>query len=259
MAGTSAGEIQLDLVIAGYNGPNPRFRVFVMPMRAVPIVVWITCDTEGHPVLFENQIGPLVESANVLLRQVCVSCYVHQVSYTNREDWLNLENYDSLDFWQKAADIVSVSNTVDGIEMHFIEEIDEIEGLNTFGGIVLPAETSGRVLAHEIGHAFGLRDIYDVHDHAVGSVVGRVRKNRCQDDWTGSDDRGFYKNDDTLSQAELIHRLVMYGYADPDSADFSWGNIEGLAKGPSNSGSVTLQTVPVGVFPTGTPPNPHHD
>ncbi len=259
LEGTSTGEVQLDLVISGYNGPNPRFRVFVMPMRAVPVVAWITCDDVGTPVVLESQIGQLLNDANALLRQVCVSCYVHQVSYTNCQDWLRLENYGSLDFWQKATAIVSVSNNVGGIEMHFVERIDEIAGLNTSGGIVLPAETSGRALAHEIGHAFGLRDIYDEHDYAVGSVVGRVRKNRCQDDWTGDDERGFYKNADTLPQAELIHRLVMYGYADPDSADFSWGNVEGLAKGQSNPNSVTLQTVPVGIFPNGSPPNPHHD
>ena len=259
VAGTSTGEIQLDLVISGYNGPTPRFRVFIMPMRAVPVVAWITCDDDGTPAFLESQIGPLLDDANLLLRQVCISCYVHQVSYTNCGNWLALENFDSTDFWQKAIAIVSVSNHVGGIEMHFVEEIDEIEGLNTSGGIVLPAETSGRVLAHEIGHAFGLRDIYDEHRYAVGSVVGRVRKDRCQDDWTGDDDRGFYKDADTLPQAELIRRLVMYGYADPDSADFSWGDIEGLAKGQSNPDSVTLQTVPVGVFPNGTPPNPRHD
>ncbi len=259
VAGTSTGEIQLDLVISGCNGPNPRFRVFVMPMRTVPVVAWITCNDVGTPVVSENRIGPLLDDANDLLRQVCVSCYVHQVSYTNCQDWLRLENYGSLDFLQKATEIVSVSNNVGGVEIHFVEEINGIAGLNTPGGIVLPAETSGRVLAHEIGHAFGLRDIYDEHDYAVGSVVGRVRKDRCQDDWTGNDDRGFYREADTLPQTELIRRLVMYGIDVPDSADFSWGNVEGLAKGQSNPDTITLQTVPVGVFPNGTPPNPHHE
>ena len=122
-----------------------------------------------------------------------------------------------------------------------------------------PAEIRERWFAHEAGHAMGLEDIYSWHPDTSLKVTGSVRRDWAPFDWCGNPDRGFYPDADTLSQSNLVERLVMCGLRGGPRRDFSWGNIHGIRRTWITTTSFEMtNAVSVGVFPSTIPPYPNH-
>ena len=63
--------------------------------------------------------------------------------------------------------------------------------------------TSIRAVAHEIGHACGLRDVYvSSHDETSLTVTGEITRDRLDTAWGGTGERSFYPGG--LQQAQLL-------------------------------------------------------
>lgn len=157
--------------------------------------------------------------------------------------------------------MIAVANPTNGIEVHFVNSIVNSLGVNAGNnnGMVLCANASADDFAHETGHAMGRHDIYCWHPDTTKTVMGDVRKVWCPDDWTGNDERGFYPDADSLSQSNLIERLVMCGIESPGQRDFSWGNVHGIRKSDAgDDGFEYSNEVPIGFFPHVIPQRPHH-
>lgn len=84
------------------------------------------------------------------------------------------------------------------------------------GSCVLVASLSvtAQILAHELGHAAGLSDIYD--RDASGIVFSEdAVKSSLPDDWNVTGNVGYY--DSGMKQEVLIRRLLMFGHAGIES------------------------------------------
>ena len=95
-----------------------------------------------------------------------------------------------------------------------------LQAFQTSRGIVVGPDANARTIAHEIGHACGLPDIYDEDSRTSLKVEGMPSKERMPDDW------GWYPP--SVKQADLVRRLLMYGVYSYSKADISYGDIYGL-------------------------------
>jgi hypothetical protein len=141
------------------------------------------------------------------------------------------------------------------------------------GGVVIGADkASGKVLAHELGHACQLPDIYWKRDAKAATpdgqpavAAGQLSNDRVKEEWAPLDwPGGAYYNKSLLHKYLVSQRLLMYGEnkdaSDADNGDdaiaISRGPIFGI---PSSGGSGVLLNVGLKVGSTGmnrTPVSP---
>ena len=191
--------------------------------------------------------GDLTMSGNDIYRQVGVSFYLDSVIVTNIPAAYNLL-YDTTTngVWDFDR-LVGVGHDTSGIECYFVNRFIRTNGkrspvaANTDHGMVLTAKAGVTTLAHEIGHAFGLKDVYvsseekddealDVKDVSSCAICSE----KATDDWNGgcdgSGDPGarYYQHGTKMSA--IIPRLVMYGIVDEVDTrrDITRGNVDGV-------------------------------
>ena len=247
--GKTVGETELEVVIGGRTRSAPCFTLNVVTQRTFKITAWIVTgknDTFPRRVEdVENMIAPL----NDIYRQVGVSFYLDSVIVTNIPAAYNLL-YDTTtnDIWHFYR-LVDIGRNTGGIECYFVNDLVRANGkrgpaaANCDCGIVLTAGAAANVLAHEIGHAFGLKDVYASNREKDTSIlpsdelsVGleRIRCSSCWEDWNGGcqghGDGGerYYRAGTTLEN--VLHRLVMYGVDQEGDGqrDLSCGNVRGV-------------------------------
>ena len=120
--------------------------------------------------------------------------------------------------------IRNVMQGTDGLEVYFISGNGDNgghTGSHQRTGIVVLNEVSARTLAHEIGHACGLHDIFNDRD----CFADDMRESWMPSDWNNGTGHGFY--DSFHSQRLLIARLLMYGITSSDKADVTAGSVYG--------------------------------
>ena len=219
-----------------------------MLFRSVHVTVWIVRDDDGNNAAYtENQVHEIISGVNRIYRQ-CATTFelAGAINFTNRTEWLNLTRTDG---YCPEADAMLAGlskNTPSGLKICLVNSMTRVRtspplteslgGFNSPNGIVAvtghpQAPLSPRVLGHEIGHAFGLSDIYDKDERTPLIVEGLVSANRLPLDWSGSN-TGTEYYPAGLKQAELIQRLLMFGITrgpkTDDCVDIPMGSIYGL-------------------------------
>ncbi len=253
--GTSEGPVHLEVSISGYQGVNPTFDAYVADMVAVPVDAWIVVGAEGA-VVNTTDLTRIIDEANPILRQVCVSCYVHQVLYTNRFDWADLSQCTESEYDDILDEMCAVGNNSSGMEIHFVQRLLTGRlGENDSHGMVLPSTVNGRTFAHETGHAMGLHDIYAFSNDPPLVVSNTCNPNLCPDDWSGNDPRGFYKPPNL--HYNIIRRVIMCGDGNPISRDFPAGELYGILN--LNGEEPILGWADVGACSGIARRLPHHD
>ena len=253
--GTSEGPVHLEVSISGSQGVNPTFDAYVANMVAVPVDAWIVVGAEGA-VVNTTDLTRIIDEANPILRQVCVSCYVHQVLYTNRFDWADLSQCTESEYDDILDEMCAVGNNLSGMEIHFVQRLLTGRlGENDSHGMVLPSTVNGRTFAHETGHAMGLHDIYAFSNDPPLVVSNTCNPNLCPDDWSGNDPRGFYKPPNL--HYNIIRRVIMCGDGNPISRDFPAGELYGILN--LNGEEPILGWADVGACSGIARRLPHHD
>ena len=186
----------------------------------VKLHCWIVADDMGDSPHSYETISNQVVSVNRIYSQVAMSFTIESISHTNST---RLTNVDYSNAAQK-AELYSLSNHTEGLDVYFVESITErTDAFCGRSGIVVSRNYSDTTLAHEIGHACGLSDIYDSYSRETDLVVtGMPQKVYFTHDW------GWYP--ENVTQAQLVQRLLMYGYntGSTHKGDISRGDVYGL-------------------------------
>lgn len=197
------------------------FSLFLTVMSAdsssIGLHCWIVADDGGSTPHSLTTISNNVAELNKIYSQVGMSFSVESISYTNSTHLTRIVYTNNLHI----AELCSLTNGTSGLEVYFIESItDRVAAFCGNLGIAVGANYNRTTLAHEVGHACGLKDIYHHHDEATLSVTGMPRKAWAPLDW------GWYP--DFVTQEVLVKRLLMYGFNTTDKGDISRGDVYGL-------------------------------
>ena len=185
--------------------------------NSVKLCCWIIGNNDCATGFNASDVTNLVDGVNQIYRQVAMPFEIDSLSYTNNT-YLSDLNYSNKA--QRNA-ICNITNNTGGLELYFIRELNGTPtAFHNQNGIVIGPDANARSVAHEIGHACNMRDIYATYTGTGLSVTGFPTKVRMPDDW------GWYPP--TLTQAELIRKLLMYGVKSDIKADISFGDIYGL-------------------------------
>lgn len=184
---------------------------------AVPLHCWIVGDNDGDAAFAPQSISNLVDSTNIIFTQAALSFEVASINYTNDSRYVEVSVTNDTQY----VALCNVTNNTGGLELYFVREV--VDGADAFWtrlGVVVGRRANSTTLAHEIGHACGLDDIYEAHVGTSLVVTGLPSKERIPDDW------GWYP--ERVTQTTVVRRLLMYGYNTTDKADISRGDVFGL-------------------------------
>ena len=191
---------------------------------AVPMSIFVVSDTNGLCRQISDVTNMLAD-VNLLYRQAATVFVPVRFEIVPSNDWARVER-DAAGARPLMRTICDYARGTGGVECYFVRHIDGAAGANTKRGLVLGENANARTWAHELGHAFGFPDIYDVYDGVALSVTGGVSRIRMPQDWGSATDEGFYPRG--LQQADLVKRLLMYGYTSQTKADIPYGAVYGL-------------------------------
>lgn len=210
----------------------------------------------------------LFPEVNKIFHQAGMSFYLAgPIRYTNRTEWLNIRMTNRNDEVKNAL-LNLPPNVSGGLELYFVKSIanyetatgenGEIAGFEEPRGIAVAVDSvksrglsCENVVAHEIGHACKLDDIFDRDDSTPPQLTinGPVVRDDCPDD------SGLYPQG--LMQQVLVRRLLMYGYGDQATSQvIPRGAVYGVADVYPTGWVKGL--VPVGVK-NGLDRNPSHN
>ena len=218
---------------------------YVVDPLNVKLTVWIVGNNDGsYYASNEAAVRSMVEVANKIYEQIGVGFYIDSISYTNRNDLLDLSNGNT--YALRRSELTSLAPDTGGLELYFVKSLRRLVIANeNQRGIVLSEKASVTTLAHEIGHSFGCADIYDVKksDRTTPLQDSYVKKEHCEGDWSNGLGCRYYSPD--IVQEELIARMLMCGFSYTERRDMTIGFIHGYNK-YDEEGSID-----VGFFPSG--------
>ena len=257
---TPGQRVKLRAQIGDCRSRPPEVSAYVVNPLSVKATVWIVGNRFGtRYAADESRVRGMVAGANKIFEQVGISFYIDSITYTNRDDLLSIKkdvisnvpgeiNYRQ----ERLYELVGFSHNTQGVELYFIDEIDpDTIGINTPFGAVLSASADANVLAHELGHACGAKDIYPCsrYDANVFLLDNSVKENNLPDDWNNGE--GFRYYEALLRQEDLVKRLLMCGFNYSDNLDMTSGTVRGFVN--------ALEAVSdVGFFPNGERRTPVH-
>ena len=276
VVGTGLGEQTLSVLVGSCASPAPTFTVTVVDNVTVNLRAWIIEDAEYHKRPVEpDDVRQMVKDANDVYAQVAVTLnLIEPIVITNIPNAYNaLYNppasaTSKWSFW----DIVNLQSDTGGLECYFVNSFTDSSGTlaaNCSSGLVVTAQADYLDLAHEIGHAFGMADIYDSREPSGGgdlvslTPADMISCTNAPADWSGgSVGKGnggtrYYANGTTMS--EVLSRMLMKGIR--DSADTPRDITSGDIYGVYVTGKKPNETIHKGLAPVGFPwenRNPQH-
>ena len=169
----------------------------------------------------EHRITSMIDEASLIFRQVAMRFRVssYQMITNNALSAIVVTNS------AMRSQLYATMTAASGMKLFFVHELRDTNATATWSpfGIIVGLRATGVTLAHELGHACGLEDIYDwfeVTSNVVMTVEGDISPARMPYDC------GRYHT--VSSQGELVTRLLMYGYEDRTGVDITYGDIDGV-------------------------------
>jgi len=238
--GEDTGKFKLEIDVKGLGlNPKPHFYGEVLNPETVPVTVWVVRDDNGNsPAIEATKVTECFSKANWAFEQVAMTYeIVGSINYTNRSDWLNIVGTNSI--YSQTREMFRLPKNGDrGLRLIFINTVSNVittangsmistsvVGISGMRGIAMATKARSFSLisvAHEFGHACGLRDIYVRNSRTALMVTGPITEARVPWDWGG----GYYPAD--VTQSNLIQRLLMYGESLEGKGDIPTGRVYGL-------------------------------
>ena len=227
--GLAAGDVTLQANITGIMGlgeqDNPTMTLRVVNPSSVKIRAWIIGDGQQWATT-PSQVSRMVGRANQLYTQVGIDFRLESVGWITNFNWMVVEKAENS--WPLTQQIVDCTNNTDGLEVYIVSNIKYATGLHHPGGVIISSAAPLVTLAHEIGHACGLEDIYDQHSESGLTLSATIERENLPNDWGSLSAVRYYNR--TLQYPDLLKRLLMYGVSHETKSDISYGDITGLWK-----------------------------
>ena len=256
--GNVNSEFSLIIDIGRGNDWNPSIKGKILEENTVSLFVWVVAaDENGNsPVITIGDIESFIDDVNQLYKQVGIKFQKVQTNYIKARQYIDVEGGFSIlkDYRDISEDYVARSlvsypqrtgftREEDGLEIFFVRELygGETLGLSCPGdGIIVASNTDFRTLAHELGHACGLNDIYsniEIDEDNSVQLDNAVNVNSLwiKEDCTytripnnsNMSVAGYYQYN--LKHVELLQRLLMFGIDESgEECDISLGNVYGI-------------------------------
>ncbi|MFX0209513.1 MAG: hypothetical protein ACFFDT_26245, partial [Candidatus Hodarchaeota archaeon] len=236
VVGGSPGDVRLQASILNFNGPPPTIDLKVLSAeKRVNVYVYVVNDDEGNGSSWtQNEISTLINNANDIYQQAGMifdwDGVIHPV---NNIEWMTIDKVG--DEFPELGPLFSSEKGTGGLELYFVEKIIGATGVNWSpgdmrDGLAMSRDGNFRTLAHEIGHACDLDDIYVEKEDASGSVIrlgnDLVKQAWMPDDWNSGPGPQYYNK--LLNHQDLIKRLLMYGKKSDSKCDIPKGDIFGI-------------------------------
>ena len=226
--GISEGEATLSVQIGDCRSHSPTFPLHVVPTATVNLRAWIIARGTQQARTVDS-VRKMVKDANDVYAQVGVTLnLIEPIVTTNIPDAYNAlcnpstNQTSNWTYWN----IVDIATNTCGLECYFINRfIDEedTKAANSDYGLVVTAKATRYTLAHEIGHAFGMCDVYvsnlqqkDAADPLVELLPSeKASFSRLANDWNGGCDGSgsggtrYYRSGTSMEQ--IVGRMLMLG------------------------------------------------
>lgn len=169
----------------------------------------------------EHRITSMIDEVNLIFRQVAMRFRVSSYQMITNNAFSSIVVTNSAMRSQLFATMTASS----GVKLFFVHELCNVNATaiwNPFG-IIVGSRATGVTLAHELGHACGLEDIYDEYEISSNTwirVEGDISPVRMPYDC------GRYHT--VSSQGDLVTRLLMYGYEGRSGVDITYGDVDGV-------------------------------
>jgi hypothetical protein len=180
---------------------------------------------------------------------------------TNYPEWYTLHYSPSLRKWLGFSDLVSYTNNTGGLEVYCINHFDNnavgLTDMSTYRGLAVAADGSINVMAHEIGHACGLDDIYTDKGGISIAETNLAKSSWEPQDWNNGPGNMYYEPG--TKQTLIIKKMLMYGFDNGgdngySTFDIPMGKIQGVCQ-PSWTTNSATGLVKVGLDNDGSPLN----
>ena len=253
-----------DVVVeARFNGDEiqPSFKLPVVMPRTIPLKTFIVKPPQDmrDNAWLHSDVSDMLDTANEIFTQVGIRFEMvgvpQNIDATN--NWIvpmcnvttNIYGEVSYSEYVTSQMMTLLNNykTNDCVEVYFVGGIvnPSVAAITTEFGVIIGRTDFKYVLAHELGHTLGLKDIcHSVQVAAngtntiwsLGARLNPLDKHVFTDhehDWRRETGRGFYENCDTI--ASTIDMLLMLGVESSTSTnnvigDIPSGKVYGLSK-----------------------------
>ncbi len=239
--GDTLGKAKVRIDLESLDAPAPTLPIEVLEKKTIKAFVYVVRRDDGTgPAATPAQVSALLTGVNAYYQQVAME-FVQEgaIGYIDRTAWLDISAAAN---YQEANGLFASNQGTGGVEIYFVTNIVSALGLNlttsaahanrAIEGCVVRAAATADVVAHELGHAAGLDDVYEVYTTTgAGGKTTRLPATKANqawapEDWNDGPGAAYY--DPNLTQPELIRRLIMYGTVSGIERDFPAGQVYGI-------------------------------
>lgn len=251
--GISPGDITLSVQIGDATSDRPCFFARVVTNSIVRASAWILSDDQGAATTVQR-VESLVAGANEIWKQAGLTFSLVDTVITNMPGYLDVRRNSSDGVTH--AQVVDLRHGTGALELYFVRSMPNgVVAANSSGGLVAGPEATASTLAHELGHACGLRDIYPSRNGQTLPIT--VSKEFLPRDWNSETRSNYWPTNITMRA--LLPRLLMYGYKEPTKCDITIGDVMGVwytsQRAPTGNAWIRnwrTSLAPIGFFVHGT-------
>ena len=257
--GVSEGDLTLSVDIGGCTAAKPSFLLRVVENVQIKLSAWIIENDKGECARTVGEVRDMVKEANDIFAQVGMSFYIDSITVTNINEAYKVRYHGgSIEGAWSFDQVANIASGTGGVECYFIGSFPDAEyvrAANDTNGMLLTTRANGTTLAHELGHACGLEDVYDDFGDESIPPSETFEWRHAMTDWNGgsygSQTAGsrYYRHNTKL--CEIVGRLLMLGLCDSEAdrgRDISTGYVEGLYKCGGDDNDLRRGSVKTGMF-----------